>query len=513
MCKTRPIVVLSLTFLCLSSLFLTRSLRGAAAPPAATPVPAAGQTKEPSVGPAAPAAKEAEVVVARLGEYTILRKELEERLMRDLRPQEEEFPGPVRPVTAERSLGEILAEKAMCLEGRALGYLKDETIRPLLEEFENGQLARTLLDRQFRDRMNPDAAEVDRAMKANPKLTREQATMVARQALALRLFEAFYNELTQKFHLKKNSDNFAQAAKIHERLLLHPAKPRGPTETWIGEQQVQNELSDEEKNMVLAAYDGGQFTLKDWFLTICNMAPPRRPQDLSTPAGVEKLLSAALRLPLLVAEAKARGLDKDAQLRSDVRRYEDQQLLSKVQSLKTRGIGEPTAEEIKAYFEKNQERFAQAATVKVSQIWCANLEAAQQVKTVLASGNDFETAKKVHSLQKEEPPHMVSAASEGCFWAELCKADPNQVVGPLRGFYGSGLKWRMVKVLEKTPAKAQEYSERLANSIKWTLIADRRQKVLDEYQAELLKKYPPEIFADRIKSLDPLEIATNRPDR
>ncbi len=330
----------------------------------------------------------------------------------------------------------------------------------------------------------------------------------------MRLFEAFYNELTQKFHLKKNSDNFAQAAKIHERLLLRPAKPRGPTETWIGEQQVQNELSDEERNMVLAAYDGGQFTLKDWFLTICNMAPPRRPQDLSTPAGVEKLLNVALRLPLLVAEAKARGLDKDAQAaerRPPVRRpavalqgsVAEDQGNRRTDGGRDQGLfrEEPGTIRPGGHGENQPDLGAQ------------NLEAAQQVKTVLASGNDFETAKKVHSLQKDEPPHMVSAASEGCFWAELCKADPNQVVGPLRGFYGSGLKWRMVKVLEKTPAKAQPYSERLANSIKWTLIADRRQKVLDEYQAELLKKSPPEIFADRIKGLDPLEIATNRPDR
>ena len=513
MCKTRPIALSFVTLLCLSSVPLTRSAFGAAAAPAPTPAGAAGQAKDPSGGPAAPAAQDAAVVVARIGDYTILRKDLEEQLVRDLRPREEEFAAPVKPVTAEGTLREMLAQKAMSMEGRKLGYLQDAMIRPTIEEFEQQQLARTLLDRQFRERLTPDPADVDRAMKTNPKLTREQATMVARQALANRLFEAFYNELVQKFHLKKLSDNFAPAAKIHERLLQRPAKPRGPSEFWILNQQVQDELSDQEKNLVLATYDGGQFTLKDWFLLICNMAPPRRPQDLSTPAGVEKLLSAALRLPLLVAEAKARGLDKDEKVRSEVRRLEDQQLLYKVQAEKTKGIGEPNAAQIKAYFEKNQERFAQAATVKINQIWCENLEAAQKVKAVLAGGADFETAKKVHSLQKEETPHPVSAISEGLFWAELWKADPNQIVGPLRGFYGSGLKWRMVKVLEKTPAKAQPYSERLANSLKWTLLAEQRQHALEEYQAELLKKYPYEIFGDRIKDMDPLEIATNREDK
>jgi hypothetical protein len=151
--------------------------------------------------------------------------------------------------------------------------------------------------------------------------------------------------------------------------------------------------------------------------------------------------------------------------------------------------------------------------MKISQIWCENLEAAQKVKAVLDSGNDFETAKKVHSLEKEEPPHAVSAVGEGLFWADLWKAEPNQVVGPLRGFHGSGAKWRMVKVLEKTPAKAQPYSEQLGNSLKWVLLAEQRQRLLDEVQAELLKKYPHEIFGDRIKDMDPLEIATNRQDK
>ena len=40
-------------------------------------------------------------------------------------------------------------------------------------------------------------------------------------------------------------------------------------------------------------------------------------------------------------------------------------------------------------------------------------------------------------------------------------------------------------------------------------MTEQRQQVLEEYQKELLKKYPHEIFGDRIKDLDPLEIATD----
>ncbi|MCX5644134.1 MAG: peptidylprolyl isomerase [Phycisphaerae bacterium] len=505
--KMSPVVALSfVVLLCLSGPFLTpRSLGASASEPSQAP----GQAKDPNRSSAAPDVS----VVARIGGDTILQKDLEERLLREIRPHEEEYAPQSTPVTAEAVLRIMLGEKAMSLEGRSLGYLKDEAIRPGIEQFEQQQLARMLLDRELRDRVTAEPADVNQAMKANPKWTREQATAMVQQAVANRLFESFHQGLVEKFHLKKEVGNFAQAAEIHQRLLQRPVEKRGPGEFWIKNSQVKNELTEQEKHLVLAGYEGGTFTLEDWFLTVCNIAPPRRPQDLSTSAGVEKLLDRALRLPILVAEAKARGYDKDEKLRSEIRQLEDQNLLYKVQEEKTKGMGEPTAEQIKAYFEKNKDRFAQAAILKINQIWCENLEAAKKVKAVLEGGADFETAKKVHSLQREEAPHVVTAVGEGLFWAELWKADPNQTVGPIRGFYGSGVKWRMVKILEKTPAKAQPYSEQLANSIKWTLIDEQRQHVLEEYRMELLKKYPCEIFGDRIKGLDPLEIAAKQGDR
>lgn len=512
MCKVNPIALSFVLLLGLSSVSLTRWAFGASAAPAPTAERAPGQAKDANSGPAAPAAKDdASAVVARLGEYTILRRELEERLVRELRPREEEFVRPFEPVTAEGTLRAMLGEKAMILEGRKLGYLKDELLSARVKEMEDGQLAGMVQQSCFSGPPAVDPNQVDALLKERPQLNREQATALLQRAAALKVLDQFYAKLVEKFHLQKVQGNLAQAAQAHERLLRRPAKPRAATEYWILNRQVQEEISEEEKNLVLATYDGGKYTLKDWFLLICNIAPPRRPEDLSTPAGVEKLLDRALRLPILVAEAKARGYDKDPKLRSEIRQYEDQNLLYKVQEEKTKGLKEPTAEQIKAAFEKDKDRFAQAATVKISQIWCENLEAAQKGKVVLDSGNDFETAKKVHSLQKEEPPHVVTAAGEGPFWAELRKADLNQVVGPLRGFYGGGVKWRMVKVLEKTPAQARPYSEQLANSIKWTLLADQRQRLLEEYQTELLQQYPHEIFGDRIKEIDPLEIATKSP--
>lgn len=501
--KSRAPIALSFaTLACLSSL----SLRCYAAQGAAA------EASKPAQPPA-PAASDANAVVGRLGDYSIPRKDLEQRMVQALRPHEEEYASPLEPVTAEAVLREMLAEKAMSLEGRQMGLLKDDPIHSYVAQQEESLLARMVLEREFRDPPAVDPNQVAQAMKANPKWSREQATAMVQQAAALRLYEAFYNGLVQKFHLQKRESNFAQAAQIHQRLLERPTEKRGPTEFWIKNSQIRTELSEPEKNLPLATYDGGSFTLYDWFQAVCSIAPPRRPADLNTAAGVGKLLERALRMPMIVAEAKARGYDKDAKLRRAVRDFEDQQLFYEVQRRKTAELKEPTADEIKAYYEQNQERFAQAATVKINQIWCPTQEAAQKVKAALDGGMDFEAAKKAYSLQKDEPAHVVSSVGEGLFWADLWKADPNQTIGPVKGFYGSGAKWRIVKILEKMPAKPQAYSEQLANSLKWILVGERQRRALAEYRAQLLQKYPPEIFTEKIKDMDAVQIALSREEK
>ncbi len=515
MSRAVPVRYLSVVTFVLSLAVISFALgkAGGEAPRAGTgepvkpPAHSAGPAQDTPAGSPAAAAQKSPVMVAKIAEYTITLEELEERLRREMRPQEEDELES-QPVTVEGVLRTMLAEKAMSMEGRRLGYLKDELIQPSIEQFEQQQLAIMLRDNCLRENVKTDEAEVDRQMKADPKLTRAQATVQVQRMAAGRLMDEFYGRLVTQFHLQKVKENFAQAAQIHQRLLLKPAQPRGQGEFWIKNSQVRNELSEQEKNLVLATYDGGKVTLRDWFTVVCNIVPPRRPTDLGTAAGVEKLLDRALPMPIFVAEARRRGYDKDPKLRESVKALEDQRLLYKVQEERMKGIPEPTPEQIRACFDKNPERFATPATVKIDQIWCADRPQAQKIKEMLDSGADFVTVKKAHSLQKNAEPFEASARGEGLFWADLWKAEPNQVVGPLRGFYSDGLQWRLVRILGKTPAKVQPYSEQLASRVKWAMLAEQRKNALAACEKELLARYPYEICGDKIKGLDPLEVAT-----
>ena len=535
-----------------------------------------------------------ESVVARMGDYVITKDELVQKLLQEIRPREEEYPRQVEPPTARSVLRKMLAEKATSMEGRRLGYLDDEQIHPHIVQYEERQIVGKLLEGELGDKLTVEDAEIDRVMKSNPKATREQAKMVVQRAKANQLMEQFYQQVTAKRNLKKVSENLAKAAEIHQRLLTQPSQPRGPSEYWIRNSQIATDLSQEEKDLPLATFDGGRFTLKDWFQSLCNIAPPRRPKDLDTAQGVEKLLDMALRAPVLAAEARSKGYDQDPAVRSAVRAIEDQRLLYKVQQEKTSHIAEPTIDQVKEYFEKDPERFAKPALMRIDQIWCQDEETARKAKSELENDEAFESVWQKYSLDRADrekaspswlsyftkpdvleilpneadqtvvlqsvipagtttrggfeitvpegeqmtvtiltgerivywagkgeikkvssqervafPPFetTVSRGGEGIFWGDLWKGEVNQIVGPMRGFYGRGVRWRILRVLEKTPPEVQPFSEQLGNSIKWALYGQWRQQAVSECEQKLLEKYPYEVFSNRIKDLDPLEIA------
>ncbi len=471
------------------------------------PVPKGPVPKEP-VAKAAPPKAEQPDVVARIGDYVIIKKELKQKLMMEIHPYNyDQLDVQVGPVDVNEVLLKIIAEKAMAVEGRKQGYLQDEEISIVIDRFKDRKLANMAWSRYLQGKegaLEVTKEEIDKQVKANPKLNQAQAKLQLQRQKAKRLFEQYYNQLCEKFHLKNDSDNFPKAAQIHDRLLNKPKAPR--KQWWILTTQIKEELTPEERDIVLATYDGGKVTVKDWLYALTEIAPPSRPKDLNTEKGVENLLNRYLRLPILVAEAQSLGFDKDKDFLQELREREDMSLLGKVMSEKVKDVNEPTEAQIVAYFEKNKEKFGTPRTLKIDQIWCADLETANKVKADLESGKDFDAAKTEYSLQKQSKPLNTYPGTEGIFFQDLWKGDPNQIVGPIKGFYAEGLKWRIVKILEKKPAEIKEYSTDMKDRIKWRMLGEQKETILADYRKELLQKYPYEIYADKIKDIDPLKI-------
>lgn len=492
---------LNLIFIGLLAVFCTLCFAKAQAPRVRTGRPPA--SRPPASRPAAvkPAEKPA-IIVANIGNYSITKQELEKRMMTEIRPNSHgNYNEEPEPVNVKKVLLKMIAEKAVVSEARKGDYLKDESLSSIIKRYRDGQLVQLLLQKKLQPLLTVTEPEIEKRMKADPKLTRVRAEATIKQLKARMLFTQYYKHVNQKFHAKKLTENFPKVVQIHQRLLTQPKKPR--TGAFIKITQTKEELTQEEKDMVLVTFDKGKVTLKDWFNALCESAPPSRPKDLGTVKGVEQLLDRALTKPLFLAEAMLLGVDKDKDFLKKVRDYEDSRLLSKV---KYKEVKQPTTAEIKTYFGKNREIFRKDKTLKIDVIWCQDLKTARQVKTELDSGKDFEAVKQKLSLVKTTKPYNTYSGREGLFWKDLWKGDPNDVIGPIKGFQRSGVKWRIVKILEKNPGTLTEYSSNMDSRIKDKMTTERREATFEQYGNEVLKKYTYQIYADKIKDIDPLDI-------
>jgi len=444
-------------------------------------------------------------IVAKIGDYVITREELKQRLIMELRPYEyAQYNLIVPPPEAKTVLMKMLAEKAMVMDGRRQNFIEDPAIRDAVKQFKDRNLTKLLLQKHLQGKLVVTDSEIEEKVKTDPKLDRAQAKAMLESAKANKLLEQYYSDVYTKFHVQKLKDNFDKAAQIHGRLLNYPKVPRNVG--FIRNSQIDTDLTPEEKDMVLATYDYGKLTLKDWFNALCEMIPPRRPANLNTPEGVERLLDVALRMPLFVSEAKLLGLDKDENLAKQIKQLEDLHLLNKVMTEKFKDINEPTGEQIIDYFNKNKEVFIADRSLKLDQIWCQDLKTARKAKAELDGGKDSESVRQLYSLEKKGGPFITYPGSEGIFFKDLWKGDPNQLIGPVKGFYSDGVKWRIVKILEKNPGSVKEYSADMKDRVKWKMVSEQKNALLEKYGKELLEKYSHEVYADKISDIDPLNI-------
>ncbi|MBN2590898.1 MAG: hypothetical protein JXA96_13620 [Sedimentisphaerales bacterium] len=448
-------------------------------------------------------------IVGKIDDYTITMQELEKRLISELQPD------PYRLYTeqatpyydANSMLLQMLGEKAVVMEARKQGRLEEEMIQQNVMNERRKRIVNLWVQdiiKKENDKIAATEEEIDKQIKADPKTDRAKAKSAIETAKANKIIDQYYANLYKKSEVKKITENFSKVIEIHDRLLNQPVKPR--PSSFIRDYQLKEELTEEEKNLPLAIFIHGKITLLEWFDVLCDFSPPSRPKNLNTEKGVDQLLEKALIKPLIMAEVHELGMDNDPGFLKQIRDFENELLLNNVKNLKHNDNNEPSAEEILTFFNKNKEFFITDRIMNIDQIWCKNLETAKLVKKEIDSGKDFNDVKKEYSLYPDSRPYKTSLNNEGYFWKEIWPGQQNEIIGPVKGFHSGGIRWRVVKIIEKQQGTQKEYSKELETTAKYLMIGEMAIKEMADYCLESLKKYPYEIYSDKIKDINPMNI-------
>jgi peptidyl-prolyl cis-trans isomerase C len=454
--------------------------------------------------------EEKEIIVAEVGDCVITSEELRKRLIGAYQGGHDESARRIEPVGAEAVLLKMLAEKAMVIQGREEGLLELDdavTVKERNQDLLLGSLSQSYLE----GKVNVTESEVDKKVKAAPKLNPAQARRMLERERSAKLMEQFLSQLREKLNVRKLRHNFPKGAEIYQRLRHRPKNPKKTW--WITWTQVGMELTKQERELELATFDGGKVTWVDWFRVLHKFAPLKRPRDLATVQGFERLLDMALSRQVFLAEARLRGLDKNEDYRRKAREQEERHLLRKFSDKAFEGLTDPTKQEMRAYFDEHKEQFRRPDTIKIDVVWCQDLATAQKVKEELGMGKDFEPVREQYPLKKNEGPYDVTVGKEGVFFEDLWKAEPGEIIGPIKGFFPKRenrrlewqIKWRIVKVVEKKPGELREYSSGVERDVRGTIRGQQREAIMDACREGLFEKYPYKIYTKKLKGIDPFD--------
>jgi foldase protein PrsA len=165
-------------------------------------------------------------------------------------------------------------------------------------------------------------------------------------------------------------------------------------------------------------------------------------------------------------------------------------LSNKIRDKVTKGKDKVTDQQIKQYYDKNKNQFAQPERRDLSIILTKTEGKAEQAKSALKSGEPFKKVAKRFSIddaskaQGGKLPAVAKGQQEKAFDTAIFGADKGRITGPVKTQFG----WYVFKV-DKVNAASQQTLEQAKATIKQVLASQNQQKALDTFVKDFRSKW------------------------
>jgi peptidyl-prolyl cis-trans isomerase C len=231
------------------------------------------------------------------------------------------------------------------------------------------------------------------------------------------------------------------------------------------------------------------------------MTNPSASEDQARRDALEHLID----LRIMVQKARSAGIDEDPLYKRRMKEYQKTLLINRHREQLAKTM-EPTAQELKAWYEANKKRFVVPEARKLQMVVVKTKEEAETLKGKIEAGEmTMYQAARDHSIAANAKQDLgeVGWVKQGEVVPALDQViftlGPDEIGGPVETPAG----WHLVKVIEVQEAKFTDISDATTHNQ-----ARRRylHEKMDAYTAELRKhEFPVEVYQERLVQLEQQE--------
>ncbi len=261
-----------------------------------------------------------------------------------------------------------------------------------------------------------------------------------------------------------------------------------------------SDYTDEEKNILLAEWNGGKFLVKDLFNFYGNRLDRVR-KNLTNKKALKKDIENMAFNKIIVAEAESMGLHKDKDISERLDQLIEQRISKLVEKKEINDKIKVDDDVLMKYYEENKKEFATPAAIEIWEVYVKDEKLAKKIAKLAKSGRDFEKLVKKYSedvYYKKKNGYLgyKDERSRGPISKKAFELGEGNISDPVK--YRGG--WTIIKTGKIKPEAIKSFDDsrqKVTSKLRSQKLRERR----TEWEKELREKYTVTINQDLVNTI------------
>jgi len=294
-----------------------------------------------------------------------------------------------------------------------------------------------------------------------PNDTREEfARMrgpIGRQLLSekrMTLTSSYFDTIMVKYPITVDRDVADYVTLKRQNLYPPPVVAKLPKYDFDDDQ-----LDRDEKELILATWDGGQMSLIDYLFSVRRIFPPEQRPNFDDYDSLAKIIYSIKRPDLLAREAELEKLDQTVVYKRNIKLYREGTMSEILRTDTIQKVEAPTEDEMREYYDQHRDEFLVPRQVHAYEIAVSDEMLAQNLAKSIKTLDDFQVKAAQYT---ERAGQRVKGGDLGYFERDrnpylyrVLEGKPTgQVYGPFRG--GDG-KYSILWPSDWTKSEYKDY--------------------------------------------------------